>query len=221
MTGMLWISLGSSVTCLLFGLVVGWWMTRWKNSKEELPAFVDVGHQRYALDTAISYLTYYRSEFVNRRRAVKRRAWIAVVATATFNAGIAVVGAVVTLTRWSRLGIVSTVLAGAVAVVAAWDGHFRHRDLWVQRSLILQQLEQALRDAEINKRRSGAVADELAVEAMSTLDRVLKRTSTAGQAFEKLTRLAGLIHERAQVVKPVQRRRRPTMSPRVVNPIVQ
>ena len=80
----------------------------------------------------------------------------------------------------------STVLAGAVAVVAAWDGHFRHRDLWVQRSLILQQLEQALRDAEINKRRSGAVADELAVEAMSTLDRVLKEDIDSWASIRKI-----------------------------------
>jgi hypothetical protein len=117
---------------------------------------------------------------------VKKRAMIAVVATATFNAGIAVVGAIVTLTGWSGLGLISTLLAGAVAVVAAWDGHFRHRDLWVQRSLILQQLEQALRDAEIKRRIPKLNWDDLALEAMTALDRILKEEIDSWASIRKI-----------------------------------
>ncbi|WP_141681197.1 SLATT domain-containing protein [Mycobacterium malmoense] len=184
--GKLWIGLFSGVACLLLGLLSGLWAQRRWGSRDRAPGFVDVQHQSDALAIAITYLTYYRSLFAERRRTVKKRARNAVVATATFNAGIAVVGAVVTLTGWSGLGLASTVLAGAVAVVAAWDGHFRHRDLWVQRSVILQQLEQVLRDVEIKKRGSGIPWNELALEAMSTLDRILKEDIDSWASIRKI-----------------------------------
>lgn len=186
MAGTLWIGIGSGVICLLLGLLGGRWRWRRKGVVEEIPKFVDLTNKTEALDIALTYLNYYRSEYADRRRSVKKRAWIAVVATATFNSGIAVVGAVVTFKGWSGLGLVSTVLAGAVAVVAAWDGHFRHRDLWVQRSLILQQLEQALRDTEIKKRSGKHVWNELALEAMSTLDRILKEDIDSWASIRKI-----------------------------------
>lgn len=152
-----------------------WMLRRFKNKGEDRPTFLDVNQTSGgSLEVVLTYLKYYQQLFAERRTIVKSRAKFAVVATAAANSAIAVVGAIVTLTGWSGLAIASTALAGVIAVIAAWDGHFRHRDLWVQRSVVLQQLEEVLRDTQIRKRASATNSDSLAEEAMAALDRILK-----------------------------------------------
>src|SRR5205823_10705177 len=101
-----------------------------------------------ALDVALYYLEFYVNDYARARRVVKRRASTVVVWTAVANAMIAVVGTAIAVAKAPWLGLASTALAGFVGVVAAWDGIFRHRELWTQRSVILGQLQAVQRTAE-------------------------------------------------------------------------
>lgn len=125
-----------------------------------------------AYDVALFYVKYWEAEFARARLVVKRRASHVVVAVATATALIAVVGAATAVLDWAWLGIVSAALAGFASVVGAWDGLFRHRELWHQRSLVLGHIQMIKRSTEL---RSAAGEDRtvLAGEAMSELNAVL------------------------------------------------
>jgi fatty acid desaturase len=87
------------------------------------------------------YLDFYEKDFTRTRAVVKARASAVVVWSALLAALTAVVGAIISLTGFSWLGIVTVVLSGAAAVVAAWDSHFRHREHWKQKSSVLNELQ--------------------------------------------------------------------------------
>ena len=125
-----------------------------------------------ALDLALHYVTFYVHEYARARQVVKRRASTVVVLTAAGYGAIAVVGAVTAIAKAPWLGIVSTALTGFIGVLAAWDGLFRHRDLWTQRSAILGQLQALQRTIEV-RRAAGEQREALAIESARRLDLIL------------------------------------------------
>lgn len=127
-----------------------------------------------ALAAVMHYLVHYEEQFTKARRVVKRRASTVLVVAGVGNTVVVVIGGVVTTWPWlSWMGIVSSGLAAAVAAVLAWDNHFRHRDLWVQRSIILQRLQEARRNAEMTIRLDGAKRDALARSSLEALNSIL------------------------------------------------
>jgi hypothetical protein len=125
-----------------------------------------------AFDIAMHYLANYEADYGRARRVVKSRASNVVVGVATANGLIAVVGVAVAVSGWSWLGLVTAGLAGTVGVLSAWDGLFRHRELWVQRSLILGQLQATQREARLRV-ALGEDRDIVAKDSMTALNGVL------------------------------------------------
>lgn len=125
-----------------------------------------------ALDVALFYLSYWDTEFARARLVVKSRASKVVVTVSATTAGIAVVGAATPLLGWTWLGLVSASLAGIATVVGAWDGLFRHRELWHQRSLVLGDIQALKRSVQV-RAASGEDRDQLALEAVRALNEIL------------------------------------------------
>ena len=130
------------------------------------------------LEVTLYYFSYYERDFARARQVVKRRARNVVVGTALANGAIAVVGAAIGLGGAAWLGLLSTGLAGLVGVLAAWDGLFRHRELWIQRSLVLGQLQAAKRELELESAVGAGPRAELAADGMRQLNRILAEDLT-------------------------------------------
>ena len=101
------------------------------------------------IDVCQLYVDHYLLQFGRARQTVKNRAKGVVLGTALAGAGIAVVSVMTAVVDWSWLPIVSAVLAGAVTVLSAWDGHFRHKDLWVQRTEVVSRLQELKRNVVV------------------------------------------------------------------------
>lgn len=130
-----------------------------------------------AFDVAMHYLHHWEKEFLRTRLLVKKRAYLAVVVVSSATALISVVGAATAILGWSWMGILSAALAGVASVVSAWDGLVRHRELWLQRSLVLGRLQEVHRRAvfelalepkdrmriaqEMDRALNGVLADDL------------------------------------------------------------
>lgn len=127
---------------------------------------------------ALFYLTHFEAEFARARQVDKLRASHALIASSSATALIAVVGAATTTTGWAWLGIVSAALAGCVTVVNAWDGLFRHRDLWHHRSLVLGELQEAKRNFEV-RAANGEDRGALAADALAALNQILANDRVA------------------------------------------
>jgi hypothetical protein len=125
-----------------------------------------------ALTAALHYLAFYEEDFARVRTTMKRRAKRVVVGTAAGNGAVGVIGAATAFSDLAWLGLVSAAVAAVIGVLAAWDGLFRHRDLWVQRSVILGRLNLARRNAEFAK-AAGENPDDVAATAMSDLNAIL------------------------------------------------
>lgn len=125
-----------------------------------------------AFDVAMFYVSYWEAEFARARQVVKSRASNVVVWVAVVSGLIAVIGAATAVTGWTWLGIVTAALAGAGGVLGAWDGLFRHRELWHQRSLVLGSL-QALKRTTLVRARSGEERVALAAEVIGSLNSIL------------------------------------------------
>jgi hypothetical protein len=121
---------------------------------------------------ALHYLTHYQGEYARARNVAKRRASKVVLWTAAANGAIALLGAATAVSGAAWLGLASTTLAGGIGVLAAWDALFKHRELWVQRSLILGQLQAVMRTAEL-RRAAGMDRDVLAADCLGQLNAIL------------------------------------------------
>jgi hypothetical protein len=126
-----------------------------------------------SLAISLHYLAFYRDEYQRSRVVVKTRAKRVVVWTSVANGLIAVVGTAVAVFQAPWLGLLSTGLAASIGVITAWDGLYRHRELWVQRSVILGQLQALLRTTEL-RQAEGQDRNVLADEAMTHLNAVLE-----------------------------------------------
>ena len=58
------------------------------------------------------------------------------------NGVIAVFGVLVTFQGFEKWGIVSTLLASIAGGLTAWEAHYRHKDLYVERTEILSALQE-------------------------------------------------------------------------------
>jgi hypothetical protein len=90
------------------------------------------------------YLAGYEKHFKRARRTVKRRASGVTIAASVLTGAVAVLGSIsaVLATDWwsGGIAVATTLLSAAVAVLLAWNDHFRHRELWIQRSAVLSQI---------------------------------------------------------------------------------
>jgi len=130
----------------------------------------DPPRDKGALAVVSYYLRYYEVEYARARRVVKRRSSRAVVISSLATGGIAVLG--VASAAWASpvFGLASTSLAGVIGVIAAWDSHFAHRDLWIQRSLVLSEIQELKRNVELE----GADVDDS--ESHEELAKSVKRS---------------------------------------------
>lgn len=101
------------------------------------------------------YLTHWEGELARARRVVKKRASRAAIWTTALTGVTAVLGAV-TVAASSDLvvdviGVVVTISASASAVIVTWNEHFHHRELWIQRSAALNELQALRRRFELRK----------------------------------------------------------------------
>lgn len=125
------------------------------------------------LEVVLYYLDFYDFEFSRTRTVVKGRARFVVVLGASLTSAIAVVGAITALYELPGLGVISALLAGCGAVLAAWDGLFKHRELWAQRSKVLKRIQQLRRDVEIKSATGTTDLERLSTSAMEALDKIL------------------------------------------------
>ncbi|MFV1356210.1 SLATT domain-containing protein [Mycolicibacterium fortuitum] len=125
------------------------------------------------IDIALGELRKVGEFFERRRSEAKYKAENVLVATRVANGSIAVIGVLVTFEGWSRWGLVSTALAALVAGIAEWDAHYRHRELWIQRTIILSKLQNLLRDAQFQLARGIRHPDDIADGVMARLAQIL------------------------------------------------
>ncbi len=96
------------------------------------------------------YLGGYESHFKRARRTVKRRASGVTIAASTLTGLVAVLGSIsaVLATDWlsGGLAVATTLSSATVAVLLAWNDHFHHRELWIQRSAVLAQINELRRE---------------------------------------------------------------------------
>ncbi|MBF6329195.1 SLATT domain-containing protein [Nocardia transvalensis] len=137
-----------------------------------------------ALGIGLYYLGFYRDEYDRSRLVVKSRAERVVVWTAVANGLIAVLGTAIAVFSAPWLGLVSTGLAASIGVLAAWDGMYRHREMWVQRSVILGQLQALLRNIEL-RQAQGEDRNVLARETMLHLNAILEEELEAWTALRR------------------------------------
>ena len=96
--------------------------------------------------------------FDSSRRYYRRGFFYATVATATLSASTTVliaISKIYTTATW--LSVIALLTSAAITVVSAWDGFFRHRELWVQKTdawMALQKLEAGMNYA---KTKTGGV----------------------------------------------------------------
>ncbi|MBB5918829.1 hypothetical protein BJY24_007741 [Nocardia transvalensis] len=125
---------------------------------------------------------------------VKTRAKRVVVWTAVANGLIAVLGTAIAVYDAPWLGLLSTGLAASTSVITAWDGLYRHREMWVQRSVILGQLQTLLRTTEL-RQADGEDRNALARETMRELNDILEEDL---EAWTSLRRTQSVVRDRAE-----------------------
>lgn len=74
----------------------------------------------------------------------------------------------------SWLGLVSTALAGSIGVVNSWDGMFRERELWIQRSEMLGQIQLVKRTLQF-RLACGDNPQDAAADGFDVLNSVVSR----------------------------------------------
>lgn len=132
-----------------------------------------------AFEAMMFLVDFQISDFTRTRRIAKHRAARVVWITSLFSGFIAVAGVAVAIWHYPWIGFITTGLAGATGTLAAWDGLFRHRELWYQRSGALSQLEQLKRNMELDLRLKEKDRGTIAKEASETLDLVLAESFSA------------------------------------------
>ncbi|MBF6171889.1 SLATT domain-containing protein [Nocardia blacklockiae] len=183
-------------------------MWRWLRS-EQTPAHSTGLHSPQSpppdadpLGISLHYLHLFRDEYERSRFVVKTRAKQVVVWTAVANGLIAVLGTAIAVYDAPWLGLLSTGLAASIGVITAWDGLYRHREMWVQRSVILGQLQTLLRSTEL-RQATGEDRDVLARETMRELNEILEEDL---EAWTSLRRTQAAVRERnEETADPPQR----------------
>ncbi|MFI5500960.1 SLATT domain-containing protein [Nocardia asteroides] len=137
----------------------------------QLPDPPDIGADPLAV--ASHYLDFYVAEYGRSRGVVKGRAKRVVIWTSAANGFIAVLGTAIAVFNATWLGLASTALAGFVGVLTTWEGLFRHREMWTQRSVILGQLLALQRTVEL-ERATAADPNRLAQDTMRRLNYILE-----------------------------------------------
>jgi hypothetical protein len=82
-------------------------------------------------------------------------------------------GAVVALEKWSWVGLAMTALGSLALVLTRWDSFWNHRELWLQRSIVLVEIESVRRTMEIDLAMDKAPSD-VALLTLRQLDGVLR-----------------------------------------------
>lgn len=128
------------------------------------------------------YLEGWEAEYARARRVVKRRASLVTIWTTSLSGLVAVFGAVsaaLATDLWVEvISVMTTAASATAAVLLAWNAHFHHAELWVQRSGVLSQLQALRLDVELSKRSaSGEEGDgETKTTAFaSALKEILKK----------------------------------------------
>lgn len=117
-----------------------------------------------SLDAMFYYLDWWEREFNRTRKVVKRRAAKVTIWTTVLTGLVAVFGAISASISNNPLqdliAICTTGASATTAVLLAWNEHFHHKDLWIQRSQVLHQLqslrieyERASREAKSRRAR--------------------------------------------------------------------
>ncbi|MEV8168838.1 SLATT domain-containing protein [Microbacterium paraoxydans] len=139
------------------------------------------------------YLDGYERQFRKARRTVKRRASGVTIAASILTGLVAVLGSIsaVLATDWwsGGLAVATTLTSATVTVLTAWNDHFRHRELWIQRSAVLAQINEL--------RRS------FAARAISPWYR---RTSTRAEARAVLAELNKILRQDLETWTKIQSR---------------
>jgi hypothetical protein len=130
-------------------------------------------------DVAMHYVRHWEGEFLRARLVVKKRASNVVVIVSSATALVAVLSAATAIAGLAWLGIVTAALAGLASVVSAWDGLFRHRELWMQRSLVLGRLQEVHRRAVFRLSLDPGERNTIASETMDELTRILADDQSA------------------------------------------
>ncbi|GAA3159212.1 hypothetical protein GCM10010531_08220 [Blastococcus jejuensis] len=130
------------------------------------------------IEILFHYLDHFEQEFVRARLIVKSRASKVVVGVAAANGGIAVAGAVTAVSGEAGLGVISTGLAARSPSRRRGTGIFRHRELWVQRTLVASDLQTLRRQVEM-RRAGGEDANSLADAGMVGLNAILEADMAA------------------------------------------
>ena len=101
-------------------------------------------------EIAEHYLAKYEDQFKAARRTVKRRASGVTISASVMTGLVAVLGAISAVLAGDALSIAvaiaTTLLSATVSVLLAWNDHFHHRELWIQRSAVLAELNELRRD---------------------------------------------------------------------------
>ena len=129
-----------------------------------------------SLQKAEYFLNAYEEEFYRARRVVKTRANLVTIWTSIGSGVVSILGALsagLTSNPWSgAIGVLTSAVGALVAVLVAWDGHFKHKDLWIQRSQVLGAIQGVRLRLEMRKTGSWR-HKKAAEEAMTELQNIL------------------------------------------------
>ncbi|MDX3133450.1 SLATT domain-containing protein [Streptomyces europaeiscabiei] len=120
------------------------------------------------------YLDHYEKEYSETRLTAKKRFKFITLWNSFAAALIALMGAIVAVWNSSWLGLVSTALAGSIGVVNSWDGMFRERELWIQRSEMLGRVQLVKRTVQF-RIASGQSPQGAAAEGFELMNSVVSR----------------------------------------------
>ncbi len=104
------------------------------------------------------------------------------VAIAILTGALAVLGSIGALLSadWlsASIAIATTVISATVSVLLAWNDHFHHRELWIQRSTVLAEINSLHRRYAVNSKQPWYMRRAANTEAAITLrklDKILER----------------------------------------------
>lgn len=129
------------------------------------------------------YLSHWQREISHARSVVKARARSVAVLAAAGSGVVAIFGAIAAAFATAPVpivfGLLSTAVSSAVAVLVVWDQHFHHRELWIQRTQILNDLQRLRMRFEFEKPDDDGVA-----EFMGALQSILVRDQETWAAIQ-------------------------------------
>lgn len=120
------------------------------------------------------YLDFYEEEYAKTRLTAKNRFKYVTLWNSFAAALIALTGAIVAVWNSTWLGLVSTALAGSIGMANAWDGMFRERELWIQRSEMLGQLQLVKRTVQFRLAAEGN-REDAARDGFEMMNTVMSR----------------------------------------------